>query len=74
MNPAGHLEVVAVRTRTLVWHIIQNTEGWTLDGIVSLRFNPLGSAGASGCSSVRWKSFVGVISHAGRWTAPHGWL
>jgi hypothetical protein len=74
VNPAGNLEVAAVRTRTLVWHIIQSTEGWTLDGIVSLRFDPLGSGGASGCASVRWKSFVGVISHAGRWTAPHGWL
>ena len=60
-----------VRTRVLAWHIIQNTEPRTLDAIVSVSAQP---SGTGGCSSVRWRSFIGVISHAGHWTAPRGWL
>jgi hypothetical protein len=74
VQPPPRLALAGVRDRTLVWHIIQSTEGSTLDGIVSVRFGPGGSGGAAACSSVRWTSFVGVISHVGRWTAPRAWL
>jgi hypothetical protein len=62
--------VSGIRDRTLVWHIIQSTEPSTLDGIVTLTWE----TGAPGCSPVRWRSFVGVISHVGNWTPPRGWL
>jgi hypothetical protein len=76
VQPPARLAVAAVRDRSLVWHIIQSTEGSTLDGVVTVRFGR-GSApvaGAAACSPVRWTSFIGVISHAGRWTAPRAWL
>jgi hypothetical protein len=72
VQPPPRLAIAGVRDRELDWHIIQSTEGSTLDGIVSVRFG--GGAGAAACSPVRWTSFVGVISHAGNWTAPRGWL
>jgi hypothetical protein len=68
VQPPARLTVAAVRDRTLVWHIIQSTEGSTLDGIVRVRF------GAAACSPVRWTSFIGVISHVGHWVAPRAWL
>jgi len=66
--PPPRVAVARVRDRVLVWHIIQSTEGSTLDGIITVRF------GAAECSPVRWTSFIGVISHAGYWTAPRAWL
>jgi hypothetical protein len=76
VQPPPRLAVARVRDRTLVWHIIQTTEGSTLDGIVSVRFGGSSNAstGSGACSPVRWTSFIGVISHAGRWTAPRAWL
>jgi hypothetical protein len=76
VQPPARLGVAAVRDRTLIWHIIQSTEGSTLDGIVTVRFGrgSAGGAGSAACSPVRWTSFIGVISHAGHWTAPRAWL
>ena len=74
LQPPGRLAIAARGTRTLAWHIIQSSEGWTLDGRIVLRFRPGLAHGGVGCSGVRWTSFVGVISHAGRWTAPRSWL
>ena len=50
VQPPPRLALAGVRDRTLVWHIIQSTEGSTLDGIVSVRFGPGGSGGAAACS------------------------
>jgi hypothetical protein len=72
VQPPPRLVVAGVRDRTLLWHIIQSTEGSTLDAIVSIRFGT--RAGAATCSPVRWTSSVGVISHAGDWTTPRAWL
>lgn len=69
VQPPARLAVAAVRDRTLIWHIIQSTEGSTLDGVVTVRFDA-----AAACSPVRWTSFIGVVSHAGHWNAPRPWL
>ena len=71
VQPPPALTLAGARTRVLAWHINQSTEPQTLDGIVTVSFQP---GGAGGCSSAKWRSFVGVISHAGHWTAPRGWL
>lgn len=71
VQPPPAFTLSGVPTRVLAWHIIQSTEPQTLDGIISVNVQPGGTAG---CKSVRWRSFVGVISHAQKWTAPRGWL
>jgi hypothetical protein len=73
VQPPPRFAVAGVRDRTLLWHIIQSTEGSTLDGIVALRFGDRAAARGA-CSPVAWRSFVGVISHVGHWTPPRGWL
>jgi hypothetical protein len=76
VQPPSRLAVAPVRDRALVWHIIQSTEGSTLDGIVTVRFGRGAArlAGAAACSPVRWTLFIGVISHAEPWTVPRAWL
>jgi hypothetical protein len=69
---ASPFGVAAVRTGTLLWHVVQSTEPRTLDVRILIDFH--GASGAPTCSPTRWTSAVYTISHDRKWSAPPGWL
>jgi hypothetical protein len=69
---ASPFGVSAVRTGTLLWHVVQSTEPRTVDVRILIDFH--GSSGAPTCSPTRWTSAVYTISHDRKWSEPPGWL
>lgn len=63
---------VSTASRIEVWHVIQLTEAYTLDGRVSITATRTSDSNRD--CAIRWVVKVRISGHDGHWAPPRDWL